>query len=301
MRWGLLFSLVFIIFVIILLDFYWFFPANNIEFAPKNNANSNFTINGNNTMQFYPNMRFPSNEISYKIYDCPLQKKNDMEQAFDFISNKTVLRFYSVLDNEEISVTCDSKDKTEGRLFIAGEGGPVNITQTNLFNVILTGKILLIKQSTCQNSNIAIHELLHVLGFMHSTNENNIMYPISNCNQIIGEDMVNLINQLYSVKSLPDLTFENVSADIKGGYLNTEIIVINQGLMDSESAKIFIYADQSLIKEINLEPLKIGEGLKITLKDILIIKLNTKELDFFINSSQNELDKDNNKIILKED
>jgi len=73
-------------------------------------------------------MRYPNSKISYKIYDCPLQKKDNMKRAFEMISNKTILDFYSINSNEEISVTCDSKNKIEEGLFIAGEGGPTNMS-----------------------------------------------------------------------------------------------------------------------------------------------------------------------------
>ena len=43
-----------------------------------------------------------------------------MEQAFQIISDKTVLDFYEKGDDEEISVTCDSNNKMDEGLFIAG-------------------------------------------------------------------------------------------------------------------------------------------------------------------------------------
>ncbi len=52
------------------------------------------------------------------------KKRDNMKRAFQIISDKTVLSFYPVESNEEISVTCDSRTKIKGGLFIAGEGGP---------------------------------------------------------------------------------------------------------------------------------------------------------------------------------
>ena len=63
-------------------------------------------------------------------------------------------------------------------LFIAGEGGPSNITKSGDFSVITHGSILLIKESKCERPNIAIHELLHALGFDHSENPNNHSNPL---------------------------------------------------------------------------------------------------------------------------
>jgi len=317
MGWKILFSLIFILFASSLLIFYWFIPFKTIEFGAKS-GNFNFSLNNESgNMQFYQNMRYPSSEISYQIYDCPLQKKNDMERAFQIISNISVLSFYSVDYNDtlkgipnqvglreghdasEIFVTCESKNKIEEGLFIAGEGGPTNITQSGNFNVILHGSVLLIRESKCERPNIAIHELLHALGFAHSENSNNIMYPISRCEQIIGEDIPKLISELYLVPSYPDLSFENVSAVMSGRYLDINMTIRNNGLKDSERVKVIIYADEEFVKEIDLDALEIGYGKKIMLGNVWVPKINVNRLEFFINSSFSELEKNNNRIILE--
>jgi len=300
MNWKFFFSVIFILFAISTLIFYWFIPFKTTEFKTKP-SNTNFSLDnyGTETMQFYKNMRFPDSKISYKIDECPLQKKNNMERTFEILSNLTILEFYSTNTNEEISITCDENNKIEEGLFIAGEGGPINITQTQIFNVIHHGKILLIKDSKCPSPNIAIHELLHVLGFEHSENPDNIMYPVSECEQIIGEDQISLINHLYSTPSYPDLVFENVSAIMHGTYLNADISIRNDGLKNSEKFKIIIYADKKIIKEIEVEALRIGYGTQIKLTNIWIKQLNVNELEFVIEYPFNELEKKNNKKILE--
>lgn len=295
----MLFSLAFSIIIILLLIVYWIIPFEPIHFSSKN-FNANFSLINSSEMQFYLNMRFPEKNISYFIYDCPLKKKNDMEQAFEEISSKTILSFYEKEKDEEISVTCDSNNKMDEGLFIAGEGGPTNIVGTDLFSVIFNGKILLVKESTCPNPNVAIHELLHVLGFGHSENPDNIMYYLSKCRQTIGEDQIDFINDLYKIPSYSDLYFSNVSSFIQNGFLEAVINVKNQGLKDSNKARVFIYADAKLIEDINLDSIKVGEGIKMTLKTRLgLLERNAKELEFFIDSNFSELDKSNNKIILE--
>ncbi len=291
-------SFLFFIFCIGSLIVYWFIPFGTTEFGTKS-SNSNFNVNQSGDMQFYQNMRYSDSEISYNIYDCPLQKKNDMEKAFDIISNRSVLRFNSVDDGSEISVTCDSKNRIEDGLFIAGEGGPVNITQGDKFNVILKGKVLLIKESECEKPNIAIHELLHALGFAHSENPDYIMYYLGKCKQTIGQDQIDLINELYSTPSQPDLTLEKVSAVMHGKYLDVNISVRNNGLRDSMESKILIYADDELVKEIKLDALKIGYGRMISFSNLWIKQINVNKLDFFIDSGFPELEKNNNRISLE--
>lgn len=300
MDWKFFFTLIFILFVISTLIFYWFIPFKTTEFKIKPDS-TNFSLNNyeNETMQFYKNMRFPDSKISYKIEECPLQKKNNMERTFEIISNLTLLEFYSTNTNEEISITCDEKNKIEEGLFIAGEGGPINITQTQIFNIIHYGKILLIKDSKCPNPGVAIHELLHVLGFDHSENPGNIMYPVSECEQVIGEDQISLINHLYSIPSYPDITFENISAIMHGTYLDADISLRNDGLKNSEKFKIIIYANKKIIKEIEVDYLKMGYGTQIKLTNMWIKQLNVDELEFFIEYPFNEIEKNNNKKILE--
>tara|TARA_Y100000296_G_scaffold5175_1_gene6484 strand:- start:542 stop:1411 length:870 start_codon:yes stop_codon:yes gene_type:complete len=283
------------------LIFYWFIPLNKFEFYQGYSSdNFNFTLNDSSKeMQFYENMRYSDPKISYRILDCTLQKRYNIERAFEMISNTTSLSFYEVEFNEEIFATCDSRNKIEGELFIAGEGGPVNITKTENFNVILKGEILLIKESKCEKPNIALHELFHSLGFNHSPNPSSIMYNTSKCNQNIGQDIVDKINELYSSPSYPDLTFENVSAIMHGKYLDTNITIRNHGLKDSEKTKLIISSGEKIIKETEIDSLKIGYGITMSLNNILVSKINIQELKFLIDSNFSELKKNNNEIKLE--
>ncbi len=301
MGWkNVLFSII-VVLLVLLLFFYWVFPLETINFGTVSSRNSNFSLGtyGDEGMQFYENMRYPSQDISYKIQGCNLQKSDEMKKSFDILEDLTDLEFYPVSSNEEISITCDSKIKFEGEFFVAGEGGPINITKVGYFNVIQNGAITLIRESKCENPNVGIHELLHALGFDHSENPNNIMYPVSKCSQTIGEDTINLINRLYSFQSLPDLAFENVSATMDGRYLDLSFTIKNYGLRDSSGGTVEIYADGEIVKEIKSEPLGIGHGRRILLTNIFIFQKNIDELKFFIKTNFEELDRGNNEAILK--
>ena len=294
-------SFLFFIFAVSMIFIYWFIPFSINEFRIKDSENGNFSLGLSNLkgMQFYPNMRYSDSKISYKIGNCPLQKKESMGRAFEIISNLTILEFYPKFSDEEISVTCENKNKIEEMFFIAGEGGPINVTSTKNFNVIFGGKILLIRENMCPKPNVGIHELLHSLGFDHSQNPDNIMYNISSCGQIIGDDIINLINSLYSTPSLPDLDFENVSAVMNGKYLDANISIRNNGLKSSENFSLAIYADEKFIEEINFDGLEIGYGRTVSLHNLWIPKINIENLEFLINYNFNEPNKNNNKITLE--
>lgn len=299
MEWRTILSFIFFLIVVGLLVLYWFIPFDTTDFISKSN-DYNFSIgNESGGMQFYSNMRYPTPLISYNIKDCNLQKQDDMKRAFDLISNVTMLSFYSVESNEEISVTCEDTNRIEGGLFVAGEGGPTNISQAGDFNVILHGKILLIKDSKCPNPNIGIHELLHALGFDHSENPNNIMYATSNCKQTIGEDIPVMIDELYSIETLPDLALFDVSATMRGKYLDTNITIKNIGLKKAGSLNLVIYANGKKIKEHQLNELDIGYGKLIKFTNILITQINVNELSYSIVADFEELDKINNEFVLE--
>jgi len=293
-------SVLFFLLAVGLLMFYWFLPGG-IDFGSRS-GNSNFSVEyASEEMQFYKNMRFSTPSISYNILDCPLQKENEMAYAFEILDNLTLLSFYPVQSDEEISVTCQSENRMEGGLFIAGEGGPTNITDSGEFSVIHKGKILLIRDSRCERPNVALHELFHVLGFKHSLNKKNIMYNISKCSQTIGEDIPELLNNLYSYPTYPDLVFENVSAKIESRFLYTNISVRNNGLAVAGEGEIIIYVDEKQITSVDLEPLDIGYGRMIILGKVFISPLVVESLEFEIKYDGEELEKENNKIKLNID
>ena len=73
------------------------------------------------------------------------------------------------------------------------------------------------------------------------------MYPITNCKQTIGQDTIDLINDLYSTPSLPDLSIQNASASFTGNYFNADIQIINQGLVIAGNSNLIIYGDDKEI------------------------------------------------------
>ncbi len=299
MKWKKFLSFLFIILVVLLLGMYWFVPNQELEFFFAE-RNYNFSVgNLSGEMQFYDNMRFPTKDITYRIEDCTIQKESEMERAFEIIENETSLNFDSVSEKEQIHVTCDSKTKLNGALYIAGEGGPSNITKSGEFNVIEGGKILLIRESRCDKPIVPLHELLHVLGFNHSQNENNIMYPVSKCKQTIGQDILDFIEKIYGYPGYSDLFFEDASASRSGTYLNINFTVRNGGLNNAENSSVVIYADDSEIKRFEVEEMGIGEGRNVILSNIFSLKRNINEMRLELEYGGSELSKENNVALLE--
>lgn len=284
--------------VIVFLLNYYFMPFSKLEFSstPKN---YNFSIGGNvSQIQFYPNMRYTDKDISYRIIGCPLSKQGDMLEAFKMLDNLTVLNFHPVNSDEEITVTCDERTKFEGNMFIAGEGGPNRTSEIGEYFVIFHGIILLFRESSCPHPNIAIHELLHALGFIHSDNKNNIMYNYTNCDQTIGDEIPKIIEKIYSTPAKPNLVVENASAIISRGSLYLNFSVNNNGLADSKPTTLDIKVDDKIIKEFDLEAFKIGSGIRVSFEKNFVSR-NVENIELIINYEYPELSKEDNTLLLE--
>ncbi|MDD5699955.1 MAG: matrixin family metalloprotease [Candidatus Nanoarchaeia archaeon] len=295
-------AVLFVLLALSLLFLYLFMPFNVIEFF-SSSGNSNFSLNSSmpSEMQFYPNLRYSSSNISYDIDSalCTIKKQDDMTRALDIVQNITILNFHQADLEPNILITCDDKIVVEKDYFVAGEGGPVNITKSGDLNVISSGRILLLKESDCGSPNVAIHELFHALGFNHSANRNNIMYPVTKCSETIGEDIPELINELYSVPSYSDMAFGETSAFIHGRYLDTNITVLNNGLIKSGSFEMIISSVGKEIDKQAIGALEVGTGITFTFRNIRLDDANIKELEYELQCGFNEISRDNNLLKLK--
>lgn len=295
-------TLVLMLLALALLAVYWYFPSDPKDFSFNKNPSANFSSKNNQTMQFYPNMRFLNKDISYHISeDCDIKKKSEMIWAFNNLEEQTSLNFYEINKDAEINVACEDMTKIENGMFIAGEGGPANVSLGTKFNTIMNGQILLLRTSECERPNIELHELLHALGFDHSNNTNNIMYPVSKCKQVIGEDIISEINRLYSIESLPDLEIDSASAFLNKRFLDANIIIKNQGLKDSNDFILSIYVNNKSIEKMNVEGIKVGYGRIINITNILVPQIKTDTLKFVLETESPELDKKNNYVTLNLD
>jgi len=263
--------------------------------------------NLNNIKQFYPNMKFNHNDISYNIEDsCDDDKTSNIIGAFERIKDKVgVLTFYEVPIDGDIEIICsdDNKHRPIGGsdFFIAGEGGARQIIQTGRYNIITNGTVLLYgnpqEAVECSWPNVEMHEILHVLGFNHSTNENSLMYPyLNSCNQKFDEVIVNALRRLYLEENLPDVYFDSIEAVKRGRYLDFNITVKNSGSKDAENVKFSVLDNGRLIKTNEMDNIQFGAGVKVEVRDFRLKSRNPDEIRFVIDYAGEieEIDKANN-------
>ena len=255
------------------------------------------------TPQFYKNMRFNHNNISYNINsECSDEKQEKMILGFQEIQRRVgIIRFYKTSEElADIKVYCseDSIEKNEN-VFIVGEGGPSSIINSSLYPVIEGGTILLYKSSKCDEPLTEIHELMHVFGFDHINDTKNILNPYLDCKQELSQEHINKLIELYSVEPLPDLYFENANATISGRYLSFDVSVKNQGLINAKDVFLKIYSEDKFIEEFELGEIKFGAGKRFYVKNLKLPALSINKIKLKIISENNELIENNNIINLE--
>ena len=259
-------------------------------------------------MQFYPNMKFNHNSISYSIgLDCSEEKKNNMIEAFNELQNKIeIISFYPVSSNPDIEVSCSesTKHSIQKDYFIAGEGGAKEIIQTGRYNVITQGVILLYgekKGIECNWPNVELHELLHVFGFDHSSDENSLMFQyLQSCSQKFDESIINNLKELYSKENLADLYFDNTIGIKKGRYFDFNVTVKNSGTINAESVFLTVFDGNDKIDEFDLKNVDFGAGLNFFVQNLRLNSRSSNNITLAIDSDDHikEIDEDNNIVNL---
>ena len=249
-----------------------------------------------NESQFFPNMRYRDRIISYQISDsCSQEKINDIKEAFDIISEKTILTFYNLNEGAEINISCPERkmEPDPKGYFIAGEGGKPTYIKTAYYTIMFSSEMELYTSETCKTPQIAIHEILHTLGFGHVANPDSILYPVTSCDKQIDQSIIDEINRLYKADSLIDLEIEKVDAIKQGAYVNISISIGNQGLKDSANSKLTISTENGAVKDFEIGELPIGSRRDNVISN-LKIDSKAKTLIFTIESFEEELTLINN-------
>lgn len=298
-----------IILMILLVSFSFHYLYENLPLNPtrlsveKVVEDPEEIIDYGNTPMFAENVRFSKNEISYYIDDsCPFPRALRMRDAFDIVEDYVNnISFLETISKEvaDIYVSCSNeKIEVEKNLFAVGEGGPTKVIRVGRFNLIEEGRIHLYKDSTCDYPVIEIHELLHVLGFDHSKNPKSIMYEVYNCNQRITSDIIEILNSLYSIESLPDLKISKLEAVKKGKYLDFNITIVNEGMADVGIVEVFISSEGKEISSFLLNDIYKGYARTLTVQNLRMFSSNIEVIDFYVDYENKvaEINEGNNHI-----
>jgi len=252
-----------------------------------------FNVSGN--MQFYPNLRYREKTISYSVDGaCNSEKRKEIEEALDILEDRTILNF-ARMDNGEIEILCSEIAPTpeqEGH-FIAGEGGPSEIIEAGEYNVIFSGKVSLYREEKCETPQVALHEILHALGFEHNSDEDSIMFPLTDCSHKLDGYIINKINYLYSIDSNPDLLIKSASASKSGRYMDFEVGVLNGGFEPSGDFELLVFIDGKEIKSFELDGADIGSTRIFTVNNLRVPR-DFGKVVFEIEYGGSEISKTNN-------
>lgn len=306
--------LTFILIVVLvgLAVYFGYFVYSNLPGDPESGSvsfnpiteNGREDINLSAVRQFYSNMKFNHNQISYTLDDtCLAERKRRILMAFDELSKQVnAINFYEVSDNPNIEISCSEENKPSINedYFIAGEGGAREIIQTGKFNVINGGIILFYDEKEglhCDYPNIELHELMHVFGFGHSEEEGSIMYPyLESCEQVLDSSIIDQLNELYAVENLPDLYFSEVKAIRKGRYLDFNLTIKNAGVKDVPSVNFSVFDEGEFVDTKQLDEIRYGAGMIIEITNFKLNNRDSEEVKFVIDSLDliEELDEENN-------
>ena len=289
-------TILFLAFIIFFSGTAYFFlkmPTSSIELSDYQ-AESVAGLTANST-QFYPNMRFKDRKIRYSINEkCSNKRTLDAQRAFATLSEKTILSF-SESPNPQIKILCENiaPEAEQTGHFVAGEGGPTDIVNTTKYAVILQGKVALYRPETCETPQVAIHEILHVLGFEHNNNTKSIMYYITSCDQELDQHLIDELERLYQEPSYGDMIIESIKSNKTSKSLDIEITFANIGLETINNSSLVIRTKEKIIKTIEIGEFPIGIKQRLTISNFAIPR-NTKEIEFVIETNENELSKENN-------
>jgi len=305
--------IIFILFIFLIFGLYFLYqtiPGKPILGNPiiKGPSEVEIGTSFSNVPQFYKNMKFNHNLISYRIDpSCEQDKKERVTEAlFELSKQVPVLTFYITSEIPDIDVSCDEtvKEGIDESYFIAGEGGAKSIIQTGTYNVITEGIVLLYDSQEnsiqCDWPIVELHEILHVFGFDHSSDKASLMYPyLTSCNQKLDLGIIEDLNKLYSEKNLGELYFKNVKAIKKGKYLDFDVNITNAGIIDVENLQLSVFEGDEEIKDFDLTnggKLDYGAGISLQISNLKLSSRSATDIKLVLDADNliEEYDESNN-------
>jgi hypothetical protein len=246
--------------------------------------------------QFYPNMRFTSPTVVYSFAQtCSSSKQQVVLDSFRILEHQTPLRFTTqgtpsfFINCANLEISGDQADH-----FVAGEGGPSKTINASTFYLIQVANVSLYRDEMCDTPHIALHEVLHALGFDHTNNPQSIMYPVTDCAQTLDPSIPLELSRLYAIPSFGDLVLTDANVSIANGYLNFVATVANYGLADIMNATLVVEGDQKRTFTVG----EIGIGKRKILSVDNIRTAAVEHVTFTLLTDQAELSVANNQAVL---
>lgn len=279
--------------------YYLNLKAEEKQLIIQTNEAENTNIKSRLSM-FMDDMRFDTNNISYAFSECSEDAKTRMKAALQIIANETQIISFYENENPKIMVYCsDQIGEQRNNTFVAGEGGPNKVILSELYPLIVDGKVYLNKQEKrdiCEYPVVEIHEVLHVFGFDHISNKSKVLYPYVSCSQRITSDITSELVRIYSEKAKADLTLKNLSAKTHGTYLDFEITIQNRGLIEAKNITLTITGNEKSIEEVQIENLEPGISQTIKAKNVFTKSMDIKQVTFKVTTNTEEYFYENNQL-----
>jgi hypothetical protein len=237
------------------------------------------------TPLLFENIRFGQMPIKFYLdidsaKNIPWFRDSNIEnvlEAFDIWSNLTnrKISFVRTLNKSDAQIIVSWSRNltiTNTTSRTVGEGGPIEIVDTGFFNLTIKAIANILPAGIkCIDVNRALHELGHVLGFDHTDNPLDIMYPYESCSRQISQNEIRTLENLYSLEPKAQLHLYNISAFVHYGYLDLNFTVKNVGLVVSPETEVKIYSDNKNIAKVSIANLLPGSSFLGYLKNVKII------------------------------
>jgi len=126
----------------------------------------------------------------------------------------------------------------------------------------------------------------------------NIMYNTSRCEQRVTTDIIELLDALYAIEALADIRISNLSAVKKGAYLDFNMTVLNDGMLDADIVDLSIVVDGVVVEVLKLGGIAVGFGRTLYVENFKLPSRGFGVVDFHIDMEGviRELDAENNVV-----
>lgn len=249
-----------------------------------------------NTGQFYANMRFVSPRITYSFAQvCSENKQAVVLEVFRTLERTTPLRF-TTEGTPVFFISCQDLEVPgeEAGHFVAGEGGPTKTINASSFYIIQSANVSLYREETCDTPHVALHEILHALGFDHTADPRSIMFPVTDCKQTLDDAISKELTRLYSFPPYGDLVLRDANVTLAKGYMSFVVTVANQGLGDITNVTLVVEGDNK--REFSIGEIGIGKRKIFSVDNIRVSEISS--VTFTVFTAEPELSLRNNRAVL---